>query len=175
MLMTPIFPFHISIIALHLCAPVHRSIFTPSIMVPNYMLQNMQIKWHTNNPRLTFLTAVASASSDHITCVSACNKSLAQGGFFSKNSEYFCSEDYQRRHGTRCAVCGQYVEGEVVTALGNTYHQKCFLCARCRYGGRLGARQAAPHSPRYIQLALGIRGKQSAELFVLYFYIRLKF
>ncbi|KAF0299608.1 Actin-binding LIM protein 2 [Amphibalanus amphitrite] len=70
----------------------------------------------------------------HINCFKckACNKSLAQGGFFSKNGEYFCSEDYQRRHGTKCAVCGQYVEGEVVTALGNTYHQKCFLCARCR-------------------------------------------
>ncbi|CAN8023678.1 unnamed protein product [Ixodes persulcatus] len=34
--------------------------------------------------------------------------------------------------GTKCAGCGQFVEGEVVTALGNTYHQKCFVCARCR-------------------------------------------
>lgn len=42
-------------------------------------------------------------------------------------------QDYQRAFGTRCAACGQYVEGEVVAALGNTYHQKCFTCARCKY------------------------------------------
>ena len=30
----------------------------------------------------------------------------------------------------RCAKCNQYVEGEVVSALGNTFHQKCFTCAR---------------------------------------------
>ena len=30
----------------------------------------------------------------------------------------------------RCAKCSQYVEGEVVSALGNTFHQKCFTCAR---------------------------------------------
>lgn len=34
--------------------------------------------------------------------------------------------------GTKCAVCNQYVEGEVVSTMGNTYHQKCFTCTRCK-------------------------------------------
>lgn len=62
----------------------------------------------------------------------ACSVSLAQGGFFNKDGNYYCTNDYQTLFGTKCAVCGSYVEGEVVTALGHTYHQKCFVCARCR-------------------------------------------
>lgn len=65
--------------------------------------------------------------------VSACKNSLAQGGFFCKDGAYFCTNDYQRQFGTKCSECGEYVEGEVVTALGNTYHQRCFTCARCRW------------------------------------------
>ncbi|XP_066946543.1 actin-binding LIM protein 2-like isoform X23 [Macrobrachium rosenbergii] len=70
----------------------------------------------------------------HINCFKchSCKKSLAQGGFFTKEKDYFCTECYQKNFGQRCATCGLYVEGEVVSALGNTYHQKCFTCARCR-------------------------------------------
>ncbi|KAB7506335.1 Actin-binding LIM protein 3 [Armadillidium nasatum] len=70
----------------------------------------------------------------HIACFNcySCKKSLAQGGFFSRDSNFFCTDCYQSKFGQQCATCGKYVEGEVVTALGNTYHQKCFLCARCR-------------------------------------------
>ncbi|CAH1134846.1 unnamed protein product [Ceutorhynchus assimilis] len=70
----------------------------------------------------------------HTSCFKckACGSSLAQGGFFSKDGAYYCTADYQRNFGTKCAACGDYVEGEVVTALGKTYHQKCFTCARCR-------------------------------------------
>ncbi|KAK9722851.1 LIM domain [Popillia japonica] len=70
----------------------------------------------------------------HTSCFKCkvCNHSLAQGGFFSKDGEYYCTSDYQRNFGTKCAACQDYVEGEVVTALGKTYHQKCFTCNRCR-------------------------------------------
>ncbi|XP_046993366.1 actin-binding LIM protein 3 isoform X3 [Schistocerca americana] len=70
----------------------------------------------------------------HISCFKCivCENSLAQGGFFCKDGGYYCTNDYQRQFGTKCATCGKYVEGEVVSALGNTYHQKCFTCARCR-------------------------------------------
>ena len=61
-----------------------------------------------------------------------CSNSLAQGGFFFHEGSYYCTSDYQQRWGTQCGACGKYVEGEVVTALGNTYHQNCFTCARCR-------------------------------------------
>ncbi|XP_050681817.1 actin-binding LIM protein 2 isoform X2 [Leptidea sinapis] len=70
----------------------------------------------------------------HMACFTCrtCSASLARGGFFCKDGHYYCPQDYQRAFGTRCAACNQYVEGEVVSALGNTYHQKCFTCARCK-------------------------------------------
>ncbi|KAJ3610701.1 hypothetical protein NHX12_022793 [Muraenolepis orangiensis] len=54
------------------------------------------------------------------------------GGFFMKNGDYLCTLDYQRMHGTRCNGCGDFVEGEVVTALGKTYHPACFVCTICK-------------------------------------------
>ncbi|GAB6023187.1 hypothetical protein CHUAL_014211 [Chamberlinius hualienensis] len=70
----------------------------------------------------------------HVDCFKCkeCKCSLAQGGFFAKDGEYFCTNDYQKLFGEKCPICGDYVEGEVVSTLGNTYHQKCFSCARCR-------------------------------------------
>ncbi|KAM6184645.1 actin-binding LIM protein 1 [Rhynchocyon petersi] len=35
-------------------------------------------------------------------------------------------------YGTRCHGCGEFVEGEVVTALGKTYHPNCFACTLCK-------------------------------------------
>lgn len=70
----------------------------------------------------------------HKTCFQCtkCHKSLAQGGFFSKDGAYYCTADYQKLYGTKCAACQQYVEGEVVSTLGKTYHQKCFTCSKCK-------------------------------------------
>uniref|UniRef100_A0A8C2UAF6 Actin binding LIM protein 1 n=1 Tax=Coturnix japonica TaxID=93934 RepID=A0A8C2UAF6_COTJA len=70
----------------------------------------------------------------HIKCFTCkvCGCDLAQGGFFIKNGEYLCTLDYQRMYGTRCNGCGEFVEGEVVTALGKTYHPNCFACTVCK-------------------------------------------
>ncbi|XP_037394474.1 actin-binding LIM protein 1a isoform X14 [Pygocentrus nattereri] len=70
----------------------------------------------------------------HIKCFTCkvCGCDLAQGGFFMKNGDYLCTLDYQRIHGTRCNACGEFVEGEVVTALGKTYHPACFVCTICK-------------------------------------------
>ncbi|KAL6487931.1 hypothetical protein MHYP_G00045570 [Metynnis hypsauchen] len=70
----------------------------------------------------------------HIKCFTCkvCGCDLAQGGFFMKNGDYLCTVDYQRIHGTRCNACGEFVEGEVVTALGKTYHPACFVCTICK-------------------------------------------
>ncbi|KAL2083341.1 hypothetical protein ACEWY4_021114 [Coilia grayii] len=70
----------------------------------------------------------------HIKCFTCkvCGCDLAQGGFFLKNGDYLCTLDYQRIHGTRCNGCGDFVEGEVVTALGKTYHPNCFVCTICK-------------------------------------------
>ncbi|XP_070118894.1 actin-binding LIM protein 2 isoform X36 [Equus caballus] len=70
----------------------------------------------------------------HIKCFvcKACGCDLAEGGFFVRQGEYICTRDYQRLYGTRCFSCDQFIEGEVVSALGRTYHPDCFVCAVCR-------------------------------------------
>ncbi|XP_070469503.1 actin-binding LIM protein 2 isoform X44 [Equus przewalskii] len=70
----------------------------------------------------------------HIKCFvcKACGCDLAEGGFFVRQGEYICTRDYQRLYGTRCFSCDQFIEGEVVSALGKTYHPDCFVCAVCR-------------------------------------------
>ncbi|XP_040156476.1 actin-binding LIM protein 3 isoform X3 [Anopheles arabiensis] len=78
----------------------------------------------------------------HKTCFQCtkCNKSLATGGFFSKDGAYYCTLDYQKLYGTKCAACSQYVEGEVVSTMGNTYHQKCFTCSKCKQPFKSGSK-----------------------------------
>ncbi|KAL0120814.1 hypothetical protein PUN28_008475 [Cardiocondyla obscurior] len=71
----------------------------------------------------------------HIGCFKCaqCNASLAQGGFFAREGSYYCTKDYRERWGTRCAGCGEYVEGDVVTAgEKHAFHPNCFHCQRCR-------------------------------------------
>ncbi|XP_066416038.1 actin-binding LIM protein 3 isoform X5 [Molothrus aeneus] len=70
----------------------------------------------------------------HIRCFTCqvCGCDLAQSGFFFKNQEYICTQDYQQLYGTRCDSCGDFITGEVISALGRTYHPKCFVCSTCR-------------------------------------------
>ncbi|XP_039607354.1 actin-binding LIM protein 2 isoform X15 [Polypterus senegalus] len=70
----------------------------------------------------------------HIKCFvcKVCGCDLGQGGFFVRQGEYICTLDYQRLYGTRCFSCEEFIEGEVVSALGKTYHPQCFVCAVCR-------------------------------------------
>ncbi|XP_051056145.1 actin-binding LIM protein 2 [Phodopus roborovskii] len=70
----------------------------------------------------------------HIRCFvcKACGCDLAEGGFFVRQGEHICTRDYQRLYGTRCFRCDLFIEGEVVSALGKTYHPDCFVCAVCR-------------------------------------------
>ncbi|XP_023267088.1 actin-binding LIM protein 1-like isoform X5 [Seriola lalandi dorsalis] len=70
----------------------------------------------------------------HIKCFTCkvCGCDLGQSGFFMKNGDYLCPLDFQRLHGTLCNNCGEFVEGEVVTVLGKTYHPACFACTICK-------------------------------------------
>lgn len=70
----------------------------------------------------------------HIKCFvcKVCGCDLAQGGFFVRQGDYICTVDYQRMYGTRCFSCQEFIEGEVVSALGKTYHPRCFVCATCK-------------------------------------------
>ncbi|XP_072257065.1 actin-binding LIM protein 3 isoform X3 [Pyxicephalus adspersus] len=70
----------------------------------------------------------------HIRCFTCqvCGCDLAKSGFFFKNGEYICTRDYQQHYGTRCDSCRDFITGEVISALGRTYHPKCFVCSMCR-------------------------------------------
>nr|XP_046233248.1 actin-binding LIM protein 1-like isoform X3 [Scatophagus argus] len=70
----------------------------------------------------------------HIKCFTCkvCGCDLAQSGFFVKNGDFLCPLDFQRLHGTLCNNCREFVEGEVVTVLGKTYHPACFACTICK-------------------------------------------
>ncbi|OCT87734.1 hypothetical protein XELAEV_18021432mg [Xenopus laevis] len=76
----------------------------------------------------------------HIRCFTCqvCNCDLAQSGFFFKNGEYICTRDYQQLYGTRCDSCRDFITGEVISALGRTYHPKCFVCNICRKSFPIG-------------------------------------
>ncbi|XP_012287609.1 actin-binding LIM protein 2 isoform X3 [Orussus abietinus] len=71
----------------------------------------------------------------HIGCFKCvqCNSCLAQNGFFTHEGAYYCLKDYRERWGTKCTGCGEYVEGDMVTAGGkHAFHPSCFHCRRCR-------------------------------------------
>ncbi|KAM7398236.1 hypothetical protein PAMA_006233 [Pampus argenteus] len=72
----------------------------------------------------------------HVHCFTCqvCSCDLVHSGFFHHSGEYICTEDYQRLYGTQCDSCDQYITGEVVSALGRTYHPHCFVCSLCRDG-----------------------------------------
>ncbi|XP_056625543.1 actin-binding LIM protein 3 isoform X6 [Triplophysa dalaica] len=78
----------------------------------------------------------------HIKCFTCqiCGCDLAHSGFFQKGGEYICTADYQRLYGTKCDSCGEFISGEVVSALGRTYHPQCFVCRVCRKPFPIGDR-----------------------------------
>ncbi|XP_022531965.2 actin-binding LIM protein 3 [Astyanax mexicanus] len=78
----------------------------------------------------------------HVKCFTCqvCGCDLARSGFFQKGGEYICTEDYQRLYGTKCDSCGDFITGEVVSALGRTYHPRCFVCSICRKPFPIGDR-----------------------------------
>ncbi|KAM4620376.1 actin-binding LIM protein 3-like [Polymixia lowei] len=78
----------------------------------------------------------------HVHCFTCqvCGCDLVRSGFFHHSGEYICTEDYQRLHGTQCDSCDQYITGEVVSALGRTYHPHCFICSICRSPFPIGDR-----------------------------------
>ncbi|XP_059911738.1 actin-binding LIM protein 3-like isoform X3 [Gadus macrocephalus] len=78
----------------------------------------------------------------HVHCFTCqvCGCDLVRAGFFHHGGEYVCTQDYQRLYGTQCDRCGQYISGEVVSALGRTYHPHCFVCSLCRSPFPIGDR-----------------------------------
>ncbi|VDM30206.1 unnamed protein product [Hydatigera taeniaeformis] len=60
-----------------------------------------------------------------------CGKALDEKDFQFRDQCLYCPEDYRQEYSIKCAACGNPVEGEVVTALGSTFHTFCLRCFSC--------------------------------------------
>uniref|UniRef100_A0A5K3FNQ8 HP domain-containing protein n=1 Tax=Mesocestoides corti TaxID=53468 RepID=A0A5K3FNQ8_MESCO len=69
----------------------------------------------------------------HKTCFKCqkCGKALDEKNFQLRDKCFYCPEDYKQEFSVKCAGCGNPVEGEVVTALGSTFHTFCLRCFSC--------------------------------------------
>lgn len=67
---------------------------------------------------------------DHFVC-STCGKNIGNGGFFEKEGQPQCDRCYQAVFCKRCASCDLPITNQLVTALGQSWHPKCFVCTDC--------------------------------------------
>ncbi|KAJ1738532.1 Transforming growth factor beta-1-induced transcript 1 protein [Coemansia sp. RSA 1086] len=72
----------------------------------------------------------------HFVC-DDCNIPLyALGGYLqdpSGSRKFYCQRDYLQRFSPACHACSvQITSGEMVVALGRTYHSDCFVCSICQ-------------------------------------------
>ncbi|XP_055498487.1 PDZ and LIM domain protein 7 [Leucoraja erinacea] len=68
---------------------------------------------------------------EEFTC-NQCNMTLTEGGFFEEKGSVFCGKCYENMHAPNCAKCKQKIIGEIMHALKETWHIKCFTCAACK-------------------------------------------
>ena len=88
--------------------------------------------------------------------------SFLSPGFFTRDKDYYCATCYQSNFGTKCSKCSQFVEGEVVTALGKTYHQACFRCAGCQKPFPAGERVTFTGKNCYCQICASAGANDNA-------------
>ncbi|KAL7064364.1 hypothetical protein AAHC03_05644 [Spirometra sp. Aus1] len=62
---------------------------------------------------------------------SECKCSLETGGFFIRNSKYYCQKDHEKIFVSKCKVCDQPLSDNVVSALSFSFHKHCFKCTGC--------------------------------------------
>ncbi|XP_051869725.1 PDZ and LIM domain protein 7 isoform X3 [Pristis pectinata] len=68
---------------------------------------------------------------EEFTC-NQCKMTLTEGGFFEEKGSVFCGKCYENKHAPNCAKCKQKIIGEIMHALKQTWHVKCFTCAACK-------------------------------------------
>ncbi|KAK9474806.1 uncharacterized protein V1510DRAFT_428152 [Dipodascopsis tothii] len=60
-----------------------------------------------------------------------CALSLEHAAFYPHDGQVYCHLDYHELFSPRCKHCNTPIEGEIVTALGATYHVGHFFCGGC--------------------------------------------
>jgi paxillin len=84
---------------------------------------------------------------DHFMC-STCGKAIGTGSFYEKEGQPQCDRCYQSVFCKRCANCNLPITNQLVTALGQPWHPKCFVCTGCRGpfpGGSFFERDGRPY------------------------------
>lgn len=67
---------------------------------------------------------------EHLVC-SACKQPLDMSGFVKHRGRLYHEACYQQRFAPRCAACGEKISGNVLKALGKSWHPEHFVCTRC--------------------------------------------
>ncbi|CAH2988769.1 unnamed protein product [Chilo suppressalis] len=60
-------------------------------------------------------------------------RAMLSGKCFARNNQLYCTDDFFKRFGTKCAGCGQGIPPTQVVrrAQSHVYHLRCFACAAC--------------------------------------------
>ncbi|XP_063376381.1 LIM/homeobox protein Lhx3 isoform X1 [Cydia fagiglandana] len=60
-------------------------------------------------------------------------RAMLSGKCFARNNQLYCTDDFFKRFGTKCAGCGQGIPPTQVVrrAQSHVYHMRCFACAAC--------------------------------------------
>ncbi|KAK9459243.1 uncharacterized protein V1516DRAFT_628480 [Lipomyces oligophaga] len=69
----------------------------------------------------------------HPQCFKCCHclASLEYCEFYPNNGKLYCHLDFHELFSPKCSYCNTPIEGQVVTAMGNSYHVEHFFCAGC--------------------------------------------
>jgi len=72
---------------------------------------------------------------EHFTC-NQCNQELGTQNFFERDGAPYCEGCYHHLFSPRCAGCQGAILDKCISALDQTWHPECFMCADC--GVQLG-------------------------------------
>ena len=86
----------------------------------------------SQGPPTAALRHCLTAHLNTLSFVEECGYELGEEAFYNKDGSYYCAKDYLDNFGENCFKCREFLEGEVITALGNTFHLDCFTCGHCK-------------------------------------------
>lgn len=89
---------------------------------------------------------------DEFVCsASNCRKPLQNEGFIEEKGKRYCKSCYEKHFAHECGKCHQKITGEVMHALNQTWHMKCFVCFECRETFKDGVFQMKGDKPYCIK------------------------
>lgn len=120
--------------------------FKTSEYQQQYVMENFNDKLNSLGPcmkckqQISCLLSACQASGDiyHNECFTcfSCGRSLKDKPFYNIQDRFYCEEDYLysgfQQTSEKCALCGHLIIEDILQALGNSYHPRCFKCHLCQ-------------------------------------------